>query len=323
MPPRFWDDLQQIRLEGPWEIEMTTAPKPHAPVAVFAYERLDHLEKTINALQANDGAKATEMYVYSDGARNHNAERVESVRRYLRSLDGFKKVNLVEHDQNIGLAANIKSGISNVFTEHDRIIVLEDDIVTSPNFLLYMNAALQFYERNGKVGHINAWTYPLSEKCREEFYFLDMMNCWGWATWKDTWSAFNDDAEHWENVLTWVEKNRIDLDGSGEFWPQVTSNIRGKKKTWAIFWFLSLVESGLLSLTPRTSFCQNIGHDGSGENSRATDKYLIDELNSATDFRFPSSPVVDERMRKNIERFIKNRNPFAKRVVKKLRSFTY
>ncbi len=302
---------------------MTTGQKTHAPVAIFAYERLDHLEKTLDALRDNEGARETELNVFSDGPREHNAEHVENVRRYLHKIDGFKKVNLFERDQNMGLAANIKDGISKVFLEHDRIIVLEDDIVTSPNFLLYMNAALQYYDKNEKVGHINSWSYPLREKSQQDFFFLDIMNCWGWATWKDRWSLYNDDAEHWANTLSWKQKNHLDLDGSGEFWPQVSANLRGKKRTWAIFWLLSLFQNGLLSLTPRTSYSQNVGHDGSGENSRETEKYFVKEINHCAHFHFPDAPILDEHMRKNIEQFIKSQDQIAKRFAKKLRSFTY
>lgn len=296
---------------------------PHAPVALFAYERLEHLKKTVAALQANYGAAETELYVFSDGARHHNLDRIKTVRRYLHSLNGFKRIQIFERDHNMGLAENIKAGISHVFMKHDRIIVLEDDIVTSPNFLLYINAALRFYAHNDKVGHINAWSYPLAEKSSEDFYFLDIMNCWGWATWKDTWSLFNDNPVYWVNAMSYFEKNQVDLNGSGEFWPQVQSNIRGKKNTWAIFWYLSLFENDLFSLTPRTSFCQNIGHDGSGENCRATQKYLVNELNETSDFRFPDSTNLDKNMRKSIENLIKRRNPILRRMANKLRSFTY
>ena len=190
---------------------MNTSQNSHAPIALFAYERLDHLTKTLEALRANDGAKLTELFVFSDGPRDHNAEKVENVRHYLRTLDGFKSINLVERERNIGLAENIKEGIRFVFLQHDRIIVLEDDIVTSPSFLRYMNAALQFYHQNQTVGHINSWNYPILEKSQDEFSFLDIMNCWGWATWKDRWSLFNDDEDYWMRALSWKEKYKIDL----------------------------------------------------------------------------------------------------------------
>lgn len=302
---------------------MTTFTDQHAPVALFAYERLEHLKKTVAALQENYGAAETELYIFSDGARHHNVDRVTNVRHYLRSLNGFKRITIFERDHNMGLAANIKAGISHVFVTHDRIIVLEDDIVTAPNFLLYMNAALRSYAQNDKVGHINGWSYPLAEKSSEEFYFLDIMNCWGWATWKDTWSIFNDNPMYWANAMSHVEKNKIDLNGSGEFWPQVQSNIRGKKNTWAIFWYLSLIENDLYSLTPRTSFCQNIGHDGSGENCKATQQYSVNCINEISDFRFPDSPNLDKNMRQSIELLIKRRNPILKRIAKKLRSLAY
>src|SRR5690348_1459410 len=113
-----------------------------APVALFAYNRLDHVRKTIESLRANSGASQTELHIFSDAAKTRaEEEKVENVRRYLRTVEGFKSISIVERSNNLGLARSVIGGVGDIFRHHDRLVVLEDDIVTSTDYLAFINAA--------------------------------------------------------------------------------------------------------------------------------------------------------------------------------------
>lgn len=106
-----------------------------APIALFVYNRLEHTKQTVEALKANKYAKKSKLFIYSDGYKNEvDKKQVLHVRGYLKSIDGFKSVDIVERQCNIGLAKNIISGITKVVNKYGKIIVIEDDIVTSPYF---------------------------------------------------------------------------------------------------------------------------------------------------------------------------------------------
>ena len=106
-----------------------------APVVLFAYNRLSHTVQTIDALKKNVYAQQSQLIIFSDGPKTVlEVERVREVRTYLKTIDGFRSVEIVEREVNLGLANNIIDGVSSVLARHESIIVLEDDLITSPFF---------------------------------------------------------------------------------------------------------------------------------------------------------------------------------------------
>lgn len=236
-----------------------------APVVLFVYARADHTQLTLNALAANPEAKETDLIIYADAARHDkDAAAVQAVRAVISNVRGFKSVTLHLREKNVGLARNIIEGVSNVTQQYGRVIVLEDDIVTSPAFLGFMNAALDKYQTKPNVWHISGWNYPIETDGLDDAFFWRLMNCWGWATWVDKWQHFNKDPQRLIDSWSDKQKHYFDLDGSGVFWSQVTNNQIGKINTWAIFWYATIYENRGLCLNPSKSYVDNIGLDGSG-----------------------------------------------------------
>lgn len=54
-----------------------------APVVVFAYNRKEHLKRTLEALAANEGADETSLYIYID-APKEGLPRIVSRLRLMR-----------------------------------------------------------------------------------------------------------------------------------------------------------------------------------------------------------------------------------------------
>jgi GT2 family glycosyltransferase len=136
---------------------------PLAPIALFVYNRPWHTRQTVEALKKNQLFDSSDLIILSDGAKDQaSAQKVEEVRQYLRTISGFKSVKIIERDCNIGLAQSIISGVTQVINEYGRVIVMEDDLVTSPFFLRYMNDALECYENEDKVISIHGYCYPIS-----------------------------------------------------------------------------------------------------------------------------------------------------------------
>lgn len=246
-----------------------------SPVVLFVFARPDHTKKTVDALLANPEACNTDLIVYADAARSENdVAAVEAVRELFSDLRGFKSVTIHLREKNYGLARNIMEGVTQVTAMYGRAIVLEDDIVTSPAFLNYMNAALDKYENIKEVWHISGWNYPIkSNENLPETFFWRTMNCWGWATWADRWQHFKKNPGELVNSWSSDDVKRFNLDGTHDFWAQVVANHERKLNTWAIFWYATIFAHKGLCLNPTRSFVANIGNDGSGENCGAKDIY--------------------------------------------------
>lgn len=245
-----------------------------APIVLFTYNRPCHTQQTIEALQKNELAKESELFIFSDGGKDEASwEKVNEVREYLKTINGFKKVILTFQDKNIGLADSIISGVTKIVNQYEKIIVLEDDHVTNKFFLKFMNDALDFYEKEKKVWHISGWNYPIKSEDSNETFLWRVMNCWGWATWKDKWSYFEKDTNKLLKDFSTEDIYKFNLDGSIDFWWQVLANHNDEINTWAIFWYAIIFKNQGLCLNPTHSFVENIGFDGTGTNTGARDNY--------------------------------------------------
>lgn len=233
-----------------------------APIVLFVYNRPEHTKKTIEALQKNTLASESEVFVFSDGPKNEAERvRVNEVRSYIRTIDGFERVTLIEREQNLGLAKSVIRGVSQVVHEHGRVIVLEDDLVTSPYFLQFMNDGLDVYEQDDKVISIHGYVYPIETELPETF-FLRGADCWGWATWKRGWELFESDSE---KLLKELKAKRLtkqfDFGGGYPYTNMLRAQTLGFIDSWAIRWYASAFLHNKLTLYPGQSLVSNIGFD--------------------------------------------------------------
>jgi hypothetical protein len=280
--------------------------KKITPVVLFVYNRPWHTKQTIEALQKNELASESDLIIYSDGARNsNNLLKVKEVRDYIRTIDGFKKVTIIEQETNLGLALSIIRGVTKIVNEHGKIIVLEDDMVTSPYFLKFMNDALTFYENEDKVWHICGWSYPVNLTCKNDVYLHRVMECWGWATWKKNWHYYEKNTKKLIKDFSKDDIKRFNLDGTYNGWLQVTLNRYGYIDTWAIYWYATIFKKNGLCVNPVKSFVKNIGLDGSGQNCKDPSYRDNVILNNKRDMQFISDVYEDNDLIKQIKLYFK------------------
>lgn len=245
-----------------------------APILLFAYNRPRHLQHTVEALAHNPLAQESELFVFSDGARTEDdREDVELVRSYIHTIEGFKTVYHIERDRNYGLAANIIDGVTDIVNRYGRVIVLEDDLVTAPGFLQFMNDALDTYADEPRVGHIQAYDFTQNPRLPETF-LIKFTGSWGWATWQRAWQHFNPDGQYLLNELHRRHlTRRFDFNGKYGFTRMLRRQVEGKNNSWAIRWNASLFLQDILSLNVGRSLVQNEGFDGSGTHCGADHLY--------------------------------------------------
>ena len=240
----------------------------YAPIALFVYNRPKHTRQTVEALLLNSQAKESDLYIFSDAPRNEAArEAVEEVRSYIKQISGFNKVSIVERDVNWGLANSVINGVTKLCDEFDRVIVLEDDLVVSPNFLEFMNSGLAKYEFDEKVMQIAGYMFPVEIEISDDAFFMPFISSWGWATWNSAWQTFDSKANGYALLKESSKlRKKFDLDGNYNYFNMLQSQQNGKTNSWAIRWYLSVFLNNGLVLYPKQTMVQNVGFDGTGEN---------------------------------------------------------
>lgn len=272
-----------------------------SPILLFTYNRPSHTLQTLKALQDNTLCSKSELFIFSDGYKNETDKKdVEAVREIIRTIEGFKEVHLIENTHNVGLAKNIIDGVTKVIEEYGKVIVIEDDLSTSPYFLTFMNEALDMFENEKRIGHIHGYCYPLPEL--PETFLIKWTGSWGWATWKRAWKEFNPDGEALLNEIKSRNLSRLfDFNGKYPYTRMLQRQVNGKNNSWAIRWNASLFLKDMLSVNAGRSLVRNIGFDGSGIHSGLQDIYTTQLY---TDRLTINIPVIEENKaaRKSIER---------------------
>ena len=249
-----------------------------APVVVFAYRRADKIRSCLEALEKNVEAERTSVFLYADGAKSEKDRAdVERTREFIGQYAArhkFDSFTVNCRESNMGLANSIITGVTENMERYGKAIVVEDDLITSPDFLLYMNDALAYYENRKEVGEISAFTHPLKNlrTYEHDIYLTRKAECWGWATWKDRWKLAD-----WE-MRSYAAFRRSRQDGEFEKLQKGISRMlkqqmEGKLDSWAVRWCYSLFVNDRLTVYPKISRTQNIGFDGSGVHCGKTDMY--------------------------------------------------
>ncbi len=280
-----------------------------APVALFVYKRPEHTLRTLEVLRANTLAHNTDLIVFSDGPRDDGAlPGVEAVRTLLKGISGFRSISIRIRDSNWGLSRSLTSGVQEVLAERPRVIVVEDDIVTSKYFLQFMNAGLSVYENEDRVASIHGYCYPVRRAIPDTF-FLRGADCWGWATWSRAWSVYDpDSASLLRNLRSRHLVRKFDFDGAFPYSRMLQAEAEGRVDSWAVRWYASTFLADMYTLYPGRSLVQNIGTDGSGEHSGAGDVYRVD-LATAPVSVIPQPILESKEARRAFADFLRAQRP--------------
>ncbi len=253
-----------------------------APVAIFVYKRKDYAEKCLTSLAENIGAKETDVIVFSDGYKgDSDKEKVLKVREYIHSFDdsdNFKSYKVIEQEKNIGLASSITGGVTKIIEEYGKIIVVEDDLVLSKDFLEFMNDALDFYEKDRRYGEISAYTMPLKilDKYEKDIYAVSKGDCWGWGTWKDRWEEVDWELNDFDKYLK-DKKRRYGFSHLEKgLETQLIKQHKGELDAWAARWLFYLYNNNMLTIYPRVCRSINIGFGADASNTGESIKNLFE-----------------------------------------------
>jgi hypothetical protein len=261
-----------------------------APIVLFVYNRPQHTLKTLEALYQNELAEMSELFIFCDGpkadATKQNQDRINKVRELVKKKNWCKKVTIRESHVNKGLADSIVAGVTEIVNTYGKIIVLEDDIVTSKGFLKYMNEALDLYENEPKVMQISGFMVPSKVELEQTGFFRQAAS-WGWATWNTSWRHYNNQTDV---LLKQLKKNEIfqfNIENTYHHFEELLKNDNGLMNTWLIRWYSVMYINKGLCLYPKNSLVTNIGfgrlathtHSSKSGNIIFTRNNFISELN--------------------------------------------
>jgi Glycosyl transferase family 2 len=270
-----------------------------APVVIFGFNRPEHIEACFASLRHNPEASSASAYVFLDGPRNDaDAPLVAEVRRIARRATFFRTTCIVERDKNWGLSQNVIDGVTQVVARHGSVIVVEDDLVVSPAFLSYMNAALARYREAPAVFSVSGYNFPprimkIPPDYRYDAFFVMRHMCWGWGTWKDRWDRADWKIPDYNATSSDSSWRRSFLQGGVDLPGMLDEQMRGRLNSWAVRWTYAHFANHSVCLVPVRPFVNNLGVDGTGTHMAASPRYFHPRLNCSERFNFPPNVYVD------------------------------
>lgn len=278
-----------------------------APIALFAYNRPEHLRASLAALVSNPLAAESHLYLYSDGPKDDiSAPLVESVRSIARKVEGFRAVTVVERKGNIGLVASITGEVKRLCAEFGRVIVLEDDLITAPFFLSYMNEALERFENEARVMQVSGYMYPVPTHNGNRATFLPATSCWGWGTWRRAWDAYDPTIRGFEELKADPALRRaFNLDGYYDYVDLLSAHIAGRVNSWGAVWHLNVFLKGGLTVYPPVSLVSNIGFDGTGTNGQKSELGKMALNDTVKCITWPARTEIDQAAYLDVKNIIR------------------
>jgi hypothetical protein len=288
------------------------------PIVLFTYLRLDSLKKTVSALSNNSLAAESDLIVFSDGSKSLKDDKIVlEVRAYLKTIKGFKSIKIHESRSNKGLAASIIHGVSEVLKFYPSAIVLEDDLITSTNFLAFMNQALDYYKDKPEILAVSGFSPRIKGLRKDEVYFTHRASSWGWACWEDRWSKIDWNCEYYDEFKESTKlKSKFNEMGS-DMSLMMKRQMEGKLNSWAIRFCFNQFQQQLYSVHPAISKIQNIGFsDELATNTYQKFNRFSSNLDNSgnEEFVFNNEISLDPNV---IKQFIKD-NSIEARIMNKL-----
>lgn len=234
-------------------------------IIAVAYNRIDSLSRLLTSLDKAYYDQEATLVISVDKSNTDIVERFAD--DYVWS-HGEKIVD--KHVKNLGLRPHMMS-LGKWFDRFDTIVVLEDDIVVSPNFFFYTKQAVSKYYDNPNIAGISLYSISFNGntsipfvplKDEHDAYFMNYAISWGEVWMRNSWMRFYDwYLEHQDFPVLPHLPHRI---------------CSWNKKSWLKYHIRYCIEENKYFVHPYVSLSTNFGDAGEHSNGAANTVYQVE-----------------------------------------------
>jgi hypothetical protein len=278
------------------------------PIVLFVFNRPWHTKQTIETLKKNSLAIESNLFFYSDGPKTVADEpKVKEVRDYINTLNGFKKIQITHREKNLGLAKSIISGVTDIVNKYGRVIVMEDDLISSVNFLEFMNQALIAYEANKEIFSVTGYNFlpRMPAGYKEQVFLSYRPSSWGWGTWADRWNKADWEVKNFDTFMR-NKKDQVRFNrGGDDLTGMLVKQMKGEIDSWGIRWCFTHFLHDAFCIVPVVSKINNIGFDESGTHCIASGRYNVPLDDCKTEIDLPDDININVDITNAVYKFHK------------------
>lgn len=289
-------------------------------IGVFCYNRVSKLKRCIDALLTNPECAEMDIIFFSDGPKKKDdSTPIAEVRNYIDKLKGFKTVIKHYREENLSTGPNFRTGLTFLAENYEQFIIVEDDLIVSPNYIKFLLDALTFYKQDKSVFCVTAYVFPIKSKDYKYDTIVYKRFCsYGWGGWGNRFDSVIWDENQLERLMNTSPgfKKRLNAEGY-DLVRMLKKQISGKISTWDIQMQTHVAENRLKVIYPTLSKVSNIGFDEESTNTSGVN-YLVTPVDDGKQrtFRFsPSTNILPE-----LQAQIKAPYSYKTLVIRKLRN---
>jgi hypothetical protein len=278
-----------------------------APIVLFVYKRLNTLQQTIETLKKNIEITDSELFIFSDASKSvQDNEKIDQVRDYIKTITGFKKITITEREQHYGLAKSIIEGVTEIMNRYGKVIVIEDDLLLSESFLIYMNQMLTTYQDNQDVFQIAGFGLKIRKSKNYDYdvYFHNRPNPWGWGTWIDRWNSVDWDVKNWSSIKNNKKEQNAFNDAGSDLFKMLKRNMEKQNDSWFVRFAYSQSLQKKQAITPIKSLVINNGFIKESTHCNTYNRYKTDfQKGIKTEFIAPEKMLINKSLIKQAYRY--------------------
>lgn len=296
-------------------------------ICLFVYNRFYHTKQVLNSLSKCRNFEKFRLYIFSDNFKASKKDDKFEVNLVRNEILEFKKKNkniFIKFSKiNLGLYKNLTTGISYILKKYSSVIVLEDDLIIHKNFLDFMYNSLKKFRNKKNILQISGYSFPINLNSSDA-YFLNLINCWGWATWSDRWKDFIKFCKNkplieqeYRNIQNdYNKKNDFNVNGSYEYLKMLKKQMTTQYNSWGILFYLFSFHKKFLNLFPPFSLVENRGFDGSGSHKSTSNVFnRIVSNGKSKRISYPRVNKLNNHNQKLVSIFLLNELSLVRKII--------
>lgn len=272
-------------------------------MAFFVFNRPETTKRVWAAIRQ---AAPEKLLIVADGPR-HNEEKAKclATRAITEEINWPCEVTRNYAEKNLGCRQRVSSGLDWVFQNAERAIILEDDCLPSESFFYFCEELLEKYRTNEKIKQVAGLNTQAGNKkfhCKDSYYFSQIPQIWGWASWRRAWRNYDVDMNDWPEFKNSEEFKKILPNFSvRQYWQHLWDHIYQDKNpatsTWDAQWFYAVVKNQGLSIVPQKNLITNIGFSVEATHAKGSqdEKNNLSRTELTKPFRHPSTMAINKQ----------------------------
>jgi hypothetical protein len=236
------------------------------PILIACFSRPQHLARVISALQGIENP----IYFAIDGPRN--SSDLKAIRAINEIIEGsnLNVAHIKNNSVNIG-TNNVALALDWVFQTNDSVIVIEEDVLISTQFIFFAEQMLSEFKSDFRVGSIaamNSVPSGIITNPSDPYYFSEYFYAWGWATWKSRWDMKIPVSDWKISTLKYPKSARHPL--VSRKWRKRFRSVEAGESPglWDYRWIYTYWMNGWLTVVPTSNLAINIGFDSSASHTK-------------------------------------------------------